>query len=125
MGYEISWEPHGVVKRLFGHVTNDDLMKASTIIQADERFDDLQYVIIDFLDCVTHSVSDPALLEIAAIDHAALEHRGRFKMNKIRIAILATDQKILDLAKDYGNYELNEVTFGIFFKRSDARAWLD
>jgi hypothetical protein len=125
MGFEISWEPKGVVKRLFGHVTNDDLQKASAIVQGNARFDDLRYVIIDFLDCTSHSVSDPALLEVAAIDQAALEGKARHTTRKIRIAILATDSKILDLAKHYADYDLTTVTFGIFFNRSDARVWLD
>jgi hypothetical protein len=110
---------------LFGHVTSDELVKASTVIQGDERFDDLHYVIVDFSDCASHSVSDPELLEIAAIDQAAIEHLETRMLKKIRIAIVATDQKILDLAKQYANYEFNVVTFAIFFKLSDARAWLD
>jgi hypothetical protein len=122
MGYEVIWEPKGVVKRLFGHVSNNDLMRSSTIIQGDARFDELNFVIIDFSACVSHSVTDQALLEIAAIDEAASEsiRVGR----RIRIAIVCADAKILELAKQYANYKFDVATFGIFSDNEHARTWL-
>lgn len=124
MGYEISWESKGVTKRLFGRVTDNDLIKATSIIQADPRIDDLDFVIIDFLDCVSHSVSDPALIEIAALEKAAAENSMRYARAKTRVAIIAMDRKIIGLAMQYANFEMNTMTFGIFSNRSDARAWL-
>lgn len=125
MGYEITWEAQGVVKRFFGDVSNDDLMKSSTVVQADARFDDLHYVLLDFHDCLSHSVTDPALLEIAAIDEAASDNQARSGVRQVHVAIIATDSKIIDLAKRYANYKFDVVLFGLFFNRADARSWLN
>jgi hypothetical protein len=123
MGYEVIWEPKGVVKRLFGHVSNDDLMRSSTIIQGDARFDELNFVIIDFSACTSHAVTDQALLEVAAIDEAASENIRFGK--RIRIAVVCADPKILELAQQYVNYKFDVATFGIFSDNEHARSWLD
>ena len=122
MGYQVTWEPNGVLKRLFGHVSDDDLMKSSTIIQGDARFDDLRYEIIDFSECLSHSVSDQALMEIAAIDDAA---STAFRFGKVlHIAIVCEDAEILELAKQYANYKFNVPNFGVFRDTKNARIWL-
>ena len=50
MPYEILWEARGVVKRHHGFLAADELLAASREIQSDPRFDDLRYIINDFLD---------------------------------------------------------------------------
>lgn len=124
MGYEVTWESKGVVKRFFGGVTNDDLMQSSATVQGDARFDDLQYVILDFSNCDFHTITEPALLEIAAIDEAATENWRSVDRRKIRMAIVATDAGIIRLAKQYASYQLKVVSFAMFFNLSDARNWL-
>ena len=49
MSYEILWETKGVVKRFFGHVTSNELFQAGVDLQGNVRFDQLKYVINDFL----------------------------------------------------------------------------
>ena len=59
MPYEQTWEPIGIVRRFWGHVTASEIIESTVIAQADIRFDLLRYVINDFLDC--NSVEMPPI----------------------------------------------------------------
>jgi hypothetical protein len=72
MSYELIWEPRGVTKLFFGHVTSDDLVQSVKSIHGDPRFDNLRFVINDFLGCKEISVTAEAVDEISAVDKAAV-----------------------------------------------------
>ena len=96
MSYELTWEPKGVVKRFFGHVTCVEVLAAGTQSQSNPQFDQYHYAINDFLDC-TEFVLDPAVLEeIAAYTGAA-----ELSNPNIKIAIVATLPEIVAAAKQY------------------------
>lgn len=124
MGYEIAWEPCGVIKRFYGEVSSSDLMNASSTVQGDARFDDLQYVIFDFQDCISHSVTNAALQDIAAIDEFASESQASLRNTPVKVAIVVNNPKINDLAKQYANYRPSHRSFALFSNSLDARDWL-
>jgi len=101
-------------------------MSASSVVQGDARFDDLRYVLLDFQDCISHSVTHASLRDIAAIDEFAAENQASHRNTPVRVAIVANDPKINDLAKQYANYRPDHQyqLFGLFANRLDARAWL-
>ncbi len=120
MAYEIVWEPKGAVKRFFGHVSDTEVLQAGLDIECDRRFDQLSFVINDFLACDGFSVSEGTVEEISAIDNAAALSNPR-----IRIAVIATAPEIVAAAEQYAASPMNVYATRIFPNPADARKWLD
>lgn len=119
MGYEIIWEPKGVVRRFSGHIDKDEILRAVARTQGDSRFDDLQFIINDFLDGSGHSVDLSEIEETAAIENAA-----SLINSKIRIAFVAAAPEFIAQANRYSSLPLIVFPTRIFATRDDARAWL-
>ena len=119
MGYELIWEPRGVIKRFFGPVTGQELYEAGTDTEGDARFEDYRYVINDFLGCTEFSVSDNIIEEIAAVDGAAA-----ILNPNIRIAVVAKSPEILAAVTQYSESSMHPYATGVFSALADARAWL-
>lgn len=119
MAFEIVWEIRGAYKRFRGHVTDEELLQSSILVEGDSRFDSLRYVINDFLAVESYSVSEAKVRIVSAIDAAAALSNPH-----IRIAIVATDQQIHALAELYVASPLNAYPTQIFGDIEDARAWL-
>jgi hypothetical protein len=98
MGYEIFWEPKGVVKRFFGQVTNDDMMQAVVKTEGDRRFDALRYVINDCL------AIEKLSLTADEVDNICPE--------------------MTRMALQYANSPLNAYPTRIFPTLAEARFWL-
>ena len=124
MGYELVWEPHGLIKRLVGNVGTDDLLKMISAVHGDGRFDDLRYIIIDTRDSTGHSVPEPTLIEIAAVDEVAISTHYRFNGIQAKIAIVATDPVMISLAEAYTHFDSSGLAqIETFSTMDDARAW--
>ncbi len=120
MSFEIVWrKPDGLIKRHFGHVTGKEILSANVLAEADLRFDDLHYVINDFLGCSKLTVSPDEMEEIVAIDRAASESNP-----DIRIAVVATHPDVLAAANSYASHRLSTFTTRLFSSMEEACAWL-
>ncbi len=119
MSYEIIWEPHGVIKRFFGHVTSNDLVQSVVEIEMDARFDTLRYCINDFLGITGISSSQRDVEEISVIDKGA-----SFTNPRINIAVVTTSPMVISLANEYANSSLNSYPTKIFSSLDDAGSWL-
>ena len=119
MAFELVWEPRGVYKRFYGHVTGDELMEAVTQVEGDPRFDDLRFVINDFLEISGFAVTEDNVLMVSAIDNAASTSNPN-----IIIAIVAADLQIQALARLYAVAPLTVYPTEIFLTIHDARAWI-
>ena len=119
MAYEIVWESRGAYKRFYAHVTDEELMRSLTQIESDPRFDNLRYVLNDFLAVESFTVSEDCVHMMSAIDHAAASSNP-----DIRIAIVATDLQLQALAKLYALSPLNVYPTEIFMNTGDARSWI-
>lgn len=119
MGYEIFWEPKGVVKRFFGQVTNDDMMQAVVKTEGDRRFDALRYVINDCLAIEKLSLTADEVDNISAVDNAASLTNSR-----IRIAVVTICPEMTRMALQYANSPLNIYPTRIFPTLAEARFWL-
>ena len=120
MSFEILWEPSGVVKRFYGYLTGDDLKESGKRLHGNEKFDIIKYVINDFLGVTEVSVTDDDVEEINAIDNAA-----SYSNKKLKLSVVATNQRIVGLATQYANSPDNIHPFGIFSTIEAARDWLD
>ena len=118
MSYEIIWEPCGVIKRFFGHVTSHDLLQSVLEIEMDARFDELRYCINDFLGITGISSSPQDVEEIAVVDKGASLTNPR-----IKIAVVTTSPEVISLANEYANSSLNSYPTRIFSSRDEAGLW--
>jgi len=66
VAYQLIWEPRGVMNCLRGFVTGEEFVRSMEAIAADERFDNLRFVISDRREMVGHSIG-PEHLENAAV----------------------------------------------------------
>lgn len=120
MPYEITWEPHGVYKRFFGHLTVGDLLQSSQDVTADPRFDSLRYAIDDFLGLEGHSVT------VAAVRLQAAANLGARRSNpNVRVAVLTTDPGVRALTDLYASPKLRSYPVEVFETVAEARAWLE
>lgn len=119
MSYEIIWEPRGAVKRFFGRVTSHDMLQSVVDTESDARFDDLRYVINDFLDIEELDLANIDIQEIAAIDGAAAKSNPR-----ITIAVVTIHDEIVALTNQYAGSPFNAYPIKAFSTSAEARSWL-
>lgn len=119
MGYELSWESKGLVKRFFGDVTDRQFIDAVIDSESDARFDSLHYVINDFLDVQSFVFTPDDVDYVAAIDKAAAVSNPH-----IRIAVVTRNPEIIDLSRQYAESPMNVYPTRIFATLAEARAWL-
>lgn len=119
MSYELTWEPKGVVKRYFGHVTCAEVLSAGIQSQSDPRFDQYRYAINDFLDCTEFENDREVLEEIAAYAGAA-----ELSNKNIKIAIVATLPAVVAASKQYFELPLQSYPTRLFSTLAEARAWI-
>ena len=119
MSYEIIWQPHGVVKRFFGHVTERDMVQSVIDTESDARFDSLRFVINDFRGVTGCSAGQSEVEEIVIIDKGA-----SLTNPDIRIAVVASLPEIVALATQYAESPMNAYSTRIFASMEEAGAWL-
>ena len=120
MAYDIFWEQRGVVKHYRGCVSSYDLLQSVLDTESDARFDDLRFVINDFLDIESLALANVDVEEISAIDRAAARINPH-----IKIAIVSISTDIIALGNEYANSPMNTYPTRIFATNADARAWLN
>ena len=119
MSCKIIWEPRGVVKHFLDEVTSHDMLQSVRETEGDARFDDLRFVINDFLDITGVSSMHHDVEEISAIDSIAAITNPR-----IKVAVVATSPLIIEMAESYINSPLNRYPTKIFQTLTDARMWI-
>ncbi|OGB06474.1 MAG: hypothetical protein A3E25_00500 [Burkholderiales bacterium RIFCSPHIGHO2_12_FULL_69_20] len=119
MPFELSWEPAGVYRRYFGHVTIADRQRSLERICADPRFDELQFTITDYRDAERYDTSREATAEIAAL------HVGPLMTNpNIVIAAVAVDERIVASIQHFIGLGFITQPYRIFSTVAAARAWM-
>lgn len=119
MSYELRWHPGGVTKYFFSIVTNDDMLLSVYESEADSRFENLRYVINDFLEIEGCDFETPIAERIAIQDRGAA-----FTNPNIRIAVVTTHPQVIAAAEAYAASPLNVYPTKIFSTLQEARVWL-
>lgn len=119
LGYELHWEDRGVVKRYFGQVTSEELLAPVIATEADERFDELRFVINDFL------AAESVVFTQADIDAIAAHDMGAAATNpSIKVAVVAVQREVIDLVHRYIDAAARAYPTRIFSTMAEARAWV-
>ena len=120
MGYSLEWERIGVVKRYHGQVSAAELVEPVVATESDARFEQLRYVINDFLDVQGMSCTQDDIDLIAAHDMGAAVTNPN-----IRIAFVTCRPDLIALIQRYLKAANEVFPSGIFPSLAEARAWLE
>jgi hypothetical protein len=119
LAYQVFWEEAGAYKRFAGHVSDDELARSVSGMHGDRRFDDLRYVINDFLGVESFDITEENVSYIAAIDGAAARSNPH-----IRVALVVAHPGAADLAMRYVTSPWTVYPTRIFHSVDAARAWI-
>lgn len=120
MPYQLTWEPRGLYRRYFSDLSFAERFESLERICADPRFDELRYVISDYLAVQGFEASDERTEELAAL------HIGVYKTNP-RMVIIAVAQRpdILAAIEAYQRHAFTPQPYQVFATTEAARAWID
>ena len=119
MAYTLTWEPKGVYWKYTGNVSGKEIIKASTEIYGDPRFDNLKYKLADFTDVELIEISNEEIKLIT------FQHSASAKSNaniKNAIVIDSGDER----AKLFADYLMNESAWEVrvFDHLEEANQWV-
>jgi hypothetical protein len=120
MAYQNIWEKRGIYRRYEGVVTGSDLLSAIHEIEGDIRFDQIRYVINDFLAVSEQAITQEELEEVAALDYATSLSNAN-----IRLAIVTADPLLLEIADRYRALSDSPYPTRTFAQLRAARVWCD
>ena len=119
MPYDLAWEPRGVYRRYFGHVTIEERRLSFERICADPRFDNLRYSITDYLGVEGYEITELATAEIAALHIAPLETNPH-----IVIAAVVLDERIVAEIRRFISLRFTRQPYEVFATLEAARNWI-
>lgn len=90
MPYSTSFEPKGAVTCFKGIVTYDEIYASNLALWNSPHWRDMEYQIADLLDVTQLEVGTTEPIEVAFLDNASSRTN-----NHMRVAIVATDPKII------------------------------
>ena len=120
MSYRLYWQPRGLVRHFSGEVTAAEMLAAVNAAAADPRFDDLRYIVDDYLDCTGNVANAVEMEEVLAIENAARSFNRR-----LRIAIIADQPDVARLMDCYIHGLPEKIPHKLFSTRDAAMAWLN
>jgi len=120
MPYSISWEARGVVWTYWGRVTGNELLVSNQEIYGDERFDLMEYQLVDLRKVDGFDVEPEEMIVVAATDRAAARSNPH-----VRVAVVAQDRTIKELSALYAKENATSPWVQrVFEDLGDARAWI-
>lgn len=119
MPYELQWEPQGVYRRYYGHVTIDERQHSFNEICADPRFKDLLYTITDYLAVESYEITPEATEDIASQHSLPL-----LRNPNIIIAAAVLDKQIVGAIEHFIAVKRFSQPYRMFPSVEAARAWV-
>jgi hypothetical protein len=114
------WEPRGLLRCFHGIVSLRQIGQSDTEVQAHPQFDEIRYLIDDFLDCRNVVDIDVGLVnELAAIASVAVRHPEFF-----RHAVVSGLPAVRELAEEFANSGFGAYPVRHFEHLADARQWV-
>ena len=120
MPYRIRWEGHGVYRRFYGAITRTEFREAFEEMCGDVRYDDIRYIISDYLE----AKPAPDITERELRAQAKLERLRFYNRPDTVQAMIVTDPRIMAFARYYDSLNISPYCLGIFETIQDARHWI-
>lgn len=119
MTHTTTWESKGVYRKFNGIITGEEILESNFLIQADNRFEEIDYVINDFTDVTDHTITLTDTKVYTTTDEIAANFKPLLK-----IAIIVTKKDLSDLADAYCE-QMKSMRFDakIFKTLEQARSW--
>lgn len=119
MPYSLQWEHRGVYRQYFGNMTLVERRESFDAICADQRFDDLRYVITDYLRVQGYQTTPDATAEIAAL------HIGPLRTNPRLVMCAVVDRPdLVQAVREFKTYQFTTQPYEIFATLDAARQWI-
>ena len=120
MPYTTTWtEDRGIIWHYSGLVTGAEVIRSNMEIYGDERFDTLNYQIVDLREVTRNEISKADMRKIAHLDMAAARSNPR-----VRVAVVTDDPAAVENSEFYGDIiRKSPWEMAIFRTMDEARAW--
>jgi hypothetical protein len=119
MPYRITWEKQGIYNKFWDSVDIGQIRRMMDMIGADERFDDIHYVLNDYLDVTQLSLTPAHIDEIVAIDIAQSYSNPRYYSISV-----AKDKNILTVLEYWASIHITPGRVALFTSLEQARDWI-
>lgn len=96
MSYQIVWGNNGVISRFYGVLSPEIHIEALNALFGDSRIEDVKYIIGDF-----SRVNSNLLIENDIEYPVAMTAGAASYLKNVKIALVAKDEEIIDLCKEY------------------------
>jgi hypothetical protein len=120
MTFKIEWVEGGVFWNYSGTVSSEEILESNKEVYGDERFDQIRFEVVNFLDTNGIEFTAKDVRIVAALDRAAALTNPR-----IRVVLLATEPRIVEILQAY----LQGIRGGpwiaqVFSSLDEAAVWL-
>lgn len=122
----MEWEEKGIHRKYSGVVALADVIDNSLQMHGHPRFDELRYIIVDFLD-IEQAVFDSETFQDEIATHAHINAAAAKSNPHLRIAIVATDETTQALTEFYHLESKSGAVpweMRLFHSLDEARSWL-
>jgi hypothetical protein len=121
MNYKFEWIENNLVVTISGDIIFDSLLSGSEKIYGDSRLDNMDYLIVNFLNIDSFKLLDDEIKIIATLDKSASKWNP-----KLRAAVVTTDTTIRQTVLKYIDL-LKEVEWEIemFSNLNEAKKWCE
>lgn len=116
---ELIWEQHGVVRRLWGPVGDEELDSSAIALQANEHIDNLRHIIHDFSG-VTQIEIPQHKLEFMAVRASVALNRNPV----VKIAFVGNHPVVNQLIDAFNNKGISSLRCHRFDTLEEARAFV-
>ena len=121
MAHTYYWEPEGLYRKFFDEVSGEEILASNLEIQNQPEFLKIKYIINDFSDVSSYTVTQGHTEIYAKTDDIISDTKG-----KLAIAIVVLNEEPKAFAENYRQQLKNRFfTCEIFESLQEAREWVN
>jgi len=121
MPHTNTWERNGLYRKFTGILSGAEIIESNFELHTEPDFQKIEYIINDFTEITDHSIDIAHTNIYAKTDDIISNTKGRLK-----IALLVTQEDLIDLANGYRELMKNsKFDCEIFKSIEDARNWVN
>lgn len=119
MPHTIIWENKGLYRKFTGIISGEEILESNFELHAHSDFENIKYVINDFIDITEHAIESSHTRAYATSDDVISDRVG-----KVKIALVVIQDDQIALAENYRELMKDKVfDCEIFQTVDEARSW--
>lgn len=119
MAHQLQWQDNRIQVQWRGEVADSDISRVAERIAADERFDELRWILHDFRECERLVFQPSNIEELAATSRVAYQGKPN-----LRRAVVTTREDVRAAFAVYATAGIIGTTMQLFDTMDGAQAWL-